>query len=171
MAFAGAYEQLGGLLRQLDTVSDAFRNGGGVRLDQFDEDVFRGMRRGSASWHDHLLVQQWIPLVPGLSDRLRQGMRCSTSAVGKDGRRSVSPRYRGSTFVGVDVHGPNVDAAREAAVTAGVADRVEFRHADATTCRLGTFDLVTAFDVVHDAADPAAMVSAPCATGRASCTA
>lgn len=161
MGLSGAYENLGAMLRELDAVSDAFRRGGGVPIGQFGEDLFRGTSRMSASWHDHLLVQQWIPLVPSLAERLEAGIGVLDVGCGR-GRALIrlATEYPASRFVGIDVHPPNLDAARAAAAAAGVSDRVRFDAADAAAGLGGPHDLITTFDVVHDAADPEALLRA-----------
>ena len=65
-----------------------------------------------------------------------------------------------SRFVGFDVYAPNVTKARRLAEAAGVADRVRFVELDAAEGLPASYDLVTTFDVVHDSADPAALLRA-----------
>jgi SAM-dependent methyltransferase len=52
------------------------------------------------------------------------------------------------------VHPPSVEQARRAAAEAGVADRIGYQVLDAATGLPDSFDVVTTFDVVHDAVDP-----------------
>jgi len=58
------------------------------------------------------------------------------------------------TATGYDVHPPAVERARRAAAAAGVADRVAFQVLDVTAGLPESFDVITTFDVVHDAVDP-----------------
>jgi 2-polyprenyl-3-methyl-5-hydroxy-6-metoxy-1,4-benzoquinol methylase len=44
--------------------------------------------------------------------------------------------------------------AAENARAAGVADRVRFQHLDASRGLPSQYDVITTFDVVHDAVDP-----------------
>lgn len=59
-----------------------------------------------------------------------------------------------SRYVGYDVFQPSVDRATANARAAGVADRVGFRQLDASGGLPEQYDVITTFDVVHDAADP-----------------
>jgi 2-polyprenyl-3-methyl-5-hydroxy-6-metoxy-1,4-benzoquinol methylase len=62
--------------------------------------------------------------------------------------------------VGYDLYGPNVDEATASARAAGVANQVTFRQADAAAGLPEPYDLITTFDVVHDAADPLGLLRA-----------
>ena len=65
-----------------------------------------------------------------------------------------------SRCVGYDIHGPNVDRAVENVRAAGLSDRITIRHADAAERLSGRYDLVTTFDVVHDAVNPRGILRA-----------
>src|SRR5262249_22323284 len=66
-----------------------------------------------------------------------------------------------SRFVGYDLHGPNVDRAIANVAAAGLADRVRIEQRDvAAGLPEAEYDLVTTFDVVHDATDPLALLRA-----------
>ena len=70
-------------------------------------------------------------------------------------RPSCLPRpTRRRRVVGFDGHDGSIDAARKRAADAGLADRVRFEVASATTFP-GTYDLVCFFDCLHDMGDPA----------------
>ena len=58
------------------------------------------------------------------------------------------------TATGYDVHPPAVERARRAAAEAGLADRISFDVLDAAAGLPESFDVITTFDVVHDAVDP-----------------
>jgi ubiquinone/menaquinone biosynthesis C-methylase UbiE len=64
--------------------------------------------------------------------------------------------YPRSDFVGFDYHAASIEAARERAQKAGVADRVTFEVAQSTDFPGQDYDLVTHFDCLHDMGDPTA---------------
>ncbi len=66
----------------------------------------------------------------------------------------MAKAYPMLTFLGYDYHGPSIEAAREAARKAGVADRVQFETGAADAMPAGQFDLICCFDCVHDMGDP-----------------
>ena len=61
---------------------------------------------------------------------------------------------------GYDLDAPSIEAARRNAVEAGVADRVRF-HAGRRGRRVtGRYDLVIAFECIHDLPDPVSVLAA-----------
>ena len=70
-AFLGGVQQeLMGLLMTLDTVANAFRNGGGVANSDFDAKTWDGLARLTDTWVKNQLIQTWIPLMPRVQERL-----------------------------------------------------------------------------------------------------
>jgi SAM-dependent methyltransferase len=59
-----------------------------------------------------------------------------------------------SRYIGYDNFGPTVARATANAREAGVSDRVRFEERDASKGLPAQFDVITTFDVVHDAVDP-----------------
>ena len=62
--FGGVHQELIGAIQRYDQVAEAFRRGGGVRPADLHPDVWAGTSRFTAQWHQNMLVQQWLPLVP-----------------------------------------------------------------------------------------------------------
>src|SRR5262249_1182009 len=147
-------------------VAEAFRHGGGIRPADLHPDVWAGTSRFSAQWHQNMLVQQWLPLLPETTAKLQAGARVAD--VGCGTRQALiapapafpptpPPRARpppASPASGYAAHPPSVEQARRAAAEAGVADRISFHALDAATGLPESYDVITTFDVVHDAADP-----------------
>jgi SAM-dependent methyltransferase len=153
--FGGPYEMLLALGTIYDPLTDAFRQGGGVPQASYDPRFFEGMERFTAGWFNNLLLQEWLPAMPDVRERLEAGTDLADIGCGR-GRALVRlagafPKRR---FVGYDIFEPNIEAAQSSAVCAGVTDRVRFEVRDAVTPLSSPVDIVTTFDVVHDAADP-----------------
>jgi 2-polyprenyl-3-methyl-5-hydroxy-6-metoxy-1,4-benzoquinol methylase len=73
----------------------------------------------------------------------------------------IALAYPDATVDGFDVDEPSVQAARRNAAEAGVADRVRFTVADvAAVAGTGAYDVVTAFECIHDLADPVSVLAA-----------
>ena len=158
---AGGYELLGPMAGMLDEVAQAFRTGQGIPHERYPDQLYAAMERMSSSWLDTALVPQWLPAVDGLVARLERGGRVAD--VGSGGGRALinlASRFGRAELVGYDLYAPNVERATLAAERAGVADRVRFENADAVTGLAGPLDLVTMFDVLHDAPDPEALLAA-----------
>ena len=66
--------------------------------------------------------------------------------------------FPNSRYVGYDVFEPSVARTTTNAKAAGVADRVRFQQLDASTRLPEQYDVITTFDVIHDAVDPRAML-------------
>ncbi len=153
--FGGVHQELIGAIQRYDQVAGAFRQGGGVRAADLHPDVWAGTSRFTAQWHRNMLVQQWLPLVPDTAARLRDGGRVADVGCGTGQALIALAREFGAiTGTGYDVHPPAVEQARRAAAEAGVADRISYQVLDAAAGLPGSFDVITTFDVVHDAVDP-----------------
>lgn len=156
----GGYQNLLGLLGVLDQVSDAFRTGAGVPYAEYPIDTFDGMARLTGAAHDHVLVPRWLPLVPDVQARLREGARVVDVGCGQ-GRAviAMARAYDRSSFVGIDAHRPNVERAAARAGALLLGDRARFETADALKgVPGGPYDVACLFDVVHDSADPVGLL-------------
>lgn len=153
--FGGAYQMLLALGTIYDPLTEAFRHGGGVPQASYDARFFEGMERFTAGWFNNSLLQQWMPALPDVRARLERGTALADIGCGR-GRALVrlAEVFANSQFVGYDVLPSNIEAAQACAARAGVADRVRFEVRDVAAALPRTFDVVTTFDVVHDAADP-----------------
>jgi SAM-dependent methyltransferase len=60
-----------------------------------------------------------------------------------------------SRFVGIDIHAPSIEAARQHAATLGDIDNLAFEVDSAQEFK-GEFDFITSFDCLHDMGDPVA---------------
>ncbi len=158
---AGGYQTLSGELRMLDRLSETFRSGGGVPQTAYPDDTVEGIRRFSLPWYEHQLVQQWIPALDGAHEKLRAG--ASYAEVGCGAGQALiklAQTYPRSNFVGYDSFDGAIERARRAAEQTGLADRVRFELLDAADGLPEQYDLISTFDVVHDAIDPAGLLRA-----------
>ena len=159
MFFGGIYEMLLSASSVVDRVAEAFRAGGGVPQSAYDDRFWDGMERFSGGWYDNLLVQQWLPAMPDVERRLRDGADVADVGCGR-GRAllRLAQAYPASRYVGYDAFAPSVERATAQAREAGVADRVRYEVRDAASDLPGRFDVITTFDVIHDAVDPIAVL-------------
>jgi len=158
---AGGYQALSGELRVLDRLSEAFRSGGGVPQAAYPGDTFEGMRRFSLPWYEHQLVQEWIPAVDGAHEKLEAGMRYADIGCGAGHALiKLAQTYPRSSFVGYDSFQGAIEQAQRAAEHAKLSDRVHFELLDAADGLPEQYDLISAFDVLHDATDPAGLLRA-----------
>ncbi len=161
MFFGGIHQMLLGMVTPLNLLVRAFRDGGGVPQSAYDDNMWDGMERFTAGWFENLLVQQWIPAMPDLEAKLANGALVADVGCGR-GRASIklAQTYPASRFVGYDAFGPTIARATANAEHAGVADRVRFQELDASKGIPDRYDVITTFDVVHDAVDPRGLLRA-----------
>ncbi|MGW3213668.1 transcriptional regulator [Streptomyces sp. CS149] len=143
-----------------DEVVAAFRDGGGVPYSSYPK--FQELQaEETARVYDAALVDAIIPLVPGLPERLDSGDGLDVLDVGTGQGHAVNLLARAfpaARFTGVDVSEGGIAAAREAAARLGLRN-AHFELADAAEVT-GPYDLITAFDVIHDLARPAQTLAA-----------
>ncbi len=161
MFFGALHGELLGMTRVMDRLVDAFSMGGGVPQDHYPLEVYDCMDRFTSMWHNNLLVQQWIPAVPEVKARLEEGIRVADVGCGR-GRAIVNlaKAFPRSTYMGYDNFEPNIRFARRLAQDNGVQDRARFELLDASQGLPRGFDLITTFDVIHDARDPRGLLRA-----------
>jgi 2-polyprenyl-3-methyl-5-hydroxy-6-metoxy-1,4-benzoquinol methylase len=159
MFMGGVYQHLPGLFRPLDKITQAFRQGGGVPQDAYDEDFRAGMERISAGWFENLLVQEWLPALPDVKAKLERGAKVADVGCGS-GRAliTLAKAFPNSRFVGYDLFAPAITQAIANASSAGVGDRVRFEQRNAVEGLPEQYDLITTFDVIHDIVNPEAVL-------------
>jgi SAM-dependent methyltransferase len=157
--FGGVHEEFVGLLGSFEKLLGHIRAGGGLQLDDYPPSMYEGIDRFTAGWFENLLIPVWLPLVPHVLRKLEGGARVADVGCGR-GRALVklARAFPESRFVGYELHGPNVDVAIDNVRAAGLSDRITIRHADASEGLSGRYDVITTFDVVHDAVDPRGML-------------
>lgn len=153
--FGGVHEMLPAMAGVLDQVAESFRRGGGVPQSAYNVHLWDGMERFTMAWFENLLTQQWIPAMPDVKAKLETGARVADIGCGR-GRALIkmAQAFPASRYAGYDVFQPSIDRATANAKAAGVAERVSFRQLDASTGLPERYDVITTFDVVHDAVDP-----------------
>jgi 2-polyprenyl-3-methyl-5-hydroxy-6-metoxy-1,4-benzoquinol methylase len=140
---------------------DAFRDGGGVPQSAYGAEVTESIERFTAPWFEHMLVQQWLPLMPDTLAKLEEGAIVCDVGCGRGRALSkLAAAFPRSRLVGYDIYEPAIQAARARVQDAGVADRVRLEVRDAAQSLGERFDVVTTFDVLHDSVDPLGILSA-----------
>jgi len=141
-----------------DEVVACFQQGDGVPYSSFRR-FPEVMRELSAPTFDTLLVDKILPLVPGLVESLRQGIEVLEVGCGSGRAINVMAKaFPSSRFVGYDLIREQIAAANAEAADWGLSN-ARFEVKDVSTLEeKAHYDLVTAFDTVHDQAKPAALL-------------
>jgi SAM-dependent methyltransferase len=148
------------LANYVGPVAAAFREGGGVPYAEYCPDFTGVMDALGRGIYDGLLVDAYLPLVPGLAERLRVGARLADVACGSGHALVVLGRsFPASTFVGYDLDEEAIDRARTEAAGERLSN-VTFEVCDVAHLRVDNpFDAVFVFDAIHDQADPSGVLS------------
>ncbi len=157
----GAYQLMMAEIGQFNKLVQAFRQGGGVPQEAYDPSIWEGQERFSSVFYEHLLVPAWLPAMPEVQAKLENGALVADVGCGH-GRALIklAQTYPRSHFVGYDAFVPALARATVNAQAAGVADRVHFQHLDASEGLPERYDVITTFDVVHDAVNPRGLLRA-----------
>jgi SAM-dependent methyltransferase len=150
-----AFSQLIPLISNVeDEVVECFRSGGGVSYASFTR-FPEVMRELSAPTFDVLLVDKILPLAPGLAESLATGI--DVLEVGCGSGRAVNVMARAfprSRFVGYDLLPAQIATAASEASAWGLSNaRFDVKDV-ASISATEHYDLVAAFDTVHDQAQP-----------------
>ncbi len=152
----GGYQVVTAMIKAEERIQRAFRTGEGMLWGEHDHNLFEGTERFFRPGYAANLVSAWIPALSGVKEKLERGARVADVGCGHGASTVLmAEAYPKSLFWGFDNHAPSIVRARQAAITAQVADRVSFEVAAATTYAGGPYDLIAFFDCLHDLGDPA----------------
>jgi 2-polyprenyl-3-methyl-5-hydroxy-6-metoxy-1,4-benzoquinol methylase len=147
-----------GGVKPLSQVVEAYRTGEGVAYEEYGADLREGQARMNRGMFLYQLGTEWLPAVREVHTRLKSdppvrvadfGCGAGWSSIG------IAQSYSEIRVDGFDLDEPSIAMACANAEEAGVADRVRFQVRDAGDSELaGQYDLVTAFECVHDMSNP-----------------
>jgi SAM-dependent methyltransferase len=154
MAFMTQYIAMVGSVEQ--QVVACFHKGGGVPYSAYPR--FQELHaEESGPLFDALLVGVIMPLAPGLVERLERGGEVLDVGCGAGHAINVMAQaFPNSRFAGYDFSEDGIAAGRAEAARLGLSN-VRFAVKDAAMLEEpGRYDLITAFNVIHDLAHPLA---------------
>ena len=149
--------------REAEALVEAYRTGGGVSWAQFGDDARQAQAAANRPMFLGPLAREFLPAIPEVHTALVAGGRVADVGCGAGWSAiGIALAYPDARVDGFDLDEPSVDLARRHASEAGVAERVRFHHADAASATsadgAGGYDLVCAFECVHDLADPVSVL-------------
>jgi 2-polyprenyl-3-methyl-5-hydroxy-6-metoxy-1,4-benzoquinol methylase len=136
----------------LPALMDAFRTGGGVPFESYGQDTLDAIGLGNRPMFINDYVSKWIPAMPDVHEKLKAGGRVLEIGCGVGWSSiSLAAGFPNARIDGLDIDVESIRQAKANAQIEGVSKQVEF-HAEPIekTSLTGPYDLVTAFECLHD---------------------
>jgi len=151
----GAFELALGSLAAVPRIADSFRTGSGMGWHEHADGVFHGCEKFFRPGYAANLVSAWIPALSDVKEKLEAGAKVADVGCGLGASTILMAKaFPKSKFYGFDYYDKSIEAARESARRAGVADRVTFEVSKAKEFPGKGYDFVAVFDCLHDMGDP-----------------
>lgn len=147
-----------GVTGQVPAVLAAFKTGGGVPYPAYGQDAREGQADMNRPQFLALLGTEWLPSIPDVHARLQAGPAARVADIGCGAGWSsiaIARAYPNARVDGFDTDEASIALAQIHAADSGVAYQVSFQARDAADPTLeGRYELVTAFETLHDMARP-----------------
>jgi 2-polyprenyl-3-methyl-5-hydroxy-6-metoxy-1,4-benzoquinol methylase len=150
----GAFDTAAAMAENQPKVQAAFKTGRGVAWGDQAGCMSCAVARLFRPGYVNALVQDWLPALDGVVDKLKKGAKVADVGCGH-GLSTIlmAQAFPGSRFTGYDFH-PGSIAAATAHVQAHGLTNVHFEVGRAQDFEGRDFDLITCFDCLHDMGDP-----------------
>ena len=158
LAVLAQYVSLMGIVE--DKIVECFRNGGGLPYSEYPK--FQQLQaEETARIFDSKLTNQILPLIPEINDKMSNGIKVLDIGCGRGHAINLMGKaFPKSKFTGCDISHEGISSAKEEAKNLGLTN-VQFEIKDALLIEeLGKFDLITAFDTIHDQTQPTKVLKA-----------
>ena len=153
-----------GAVKPLQMLLQAYRTGAGVPYNDYGEDLIEGQAAINRTMFLQQLGQEWIPTMPDVQARLQADPPARVADVGCGAGWSsigLARSYPKIMVDGFDLDESSIALARGNGQFYGLKDRLEFHVRDASDPKLASrYDLVTAFECIHDMSQPVAALRA-----------
>jgi 2-polyprenyl-3-methyl-5-hydroxy-6-metoxy-1,4-benzoquinol methylase len=153
-----------GAVHPLPAVLEAYRSGGGVAYADYGVDLREGQGGMNRAMFLKQLGSEWLPAIPDVHSRLLADPPARIADVGCGAGWSsigMAQSYPNVRVDGFDLDTASVDLARANLAAVGLGDRITVLSRDAGDPELaGRYDLVTAFECIHDMSQPVAALEA-----------
>ena len=152
----GAFDTAAAMVENQPKVQVAFKTGKGVAWGEQAGCMFCAVARLFRPGYVNALVQEWLPALDGVVDKLKAGADVADVGCGH-GLSTIlmAQAFPKSRFTGYDFHPASIAAATAHAAAHGVSN-VAFEVGRAQDFPGSGFDLITCFDCLHDMGDPEA---------------
>ena len=156
----GGYSVVSSAYKDREKIAERFREGKGFGWHEHDSELFSGTEQFFRPGYKAHLVDEWIPALEGVGEKLRAGGTVADIGCGHGISTILMAQAFGeSTIHGFDYHDASIERSKEIADAEGVADNTEFAVASAKDYPGEGYDLVCFFDCLHDMGDPVGAMS------------
>jgi 2-polyprenyl-3-methyl-5-hydroxy-6-metoxy-1,4-benzoquinol methylase len=161
MFFAGGFRGLPQQMAVLERLPESFKTGIGLPYDAFGPEGALGIAGFSTPWFHTALVQVALPKLDGVVAKLAAGVKVADIGCGAGvALIEMAKAHPKTAFHGYDISKYALERAEANKTQAGVRNII-FHDANGDALPAdGSFDLVTTFDCIHDATNPAAIIHA-----------
>ncbi|MGZ8585100.1 MAG: SAM-dependent methyltransferase [Actinomycetota bacterium] len=142
---------------RLNDIVDAVRSDDGVSWSRYGHDMVLAQGDANRSMFVSLLGERVLPSIPDVHERLSGGdARVADVGCGVGWSSiAIGAAYPGVRVDGFDVDQPSIELARQTSHAMDLQERVRFHLQDVSDPSLsGTYDLVAAFECIHDVPRP-----------------
>ena len=151
----GAFDTAAAMSENQAKVQVAFKTGKGVAWGDQAGCLFCAVARLFRPGYVNALVQDWLPALDGVAERLRSGATVADVGCGHGVSTIVMAQaFPASQFTGFDFHPGSIASATAHARSHGLTN-LRFAVARAQDFPAEDLDLITCFDCLHDMGDPA----------------
>ncbi len=150
----GAFDTAAAMVENQTKVQMAFKTGKGVAWGDQAGCLFCAVARLFRPGYVNALVQEWLPALDGMLDRLESGAKVADIGCGHGvSTILMAQAFPKSEFTGYDFHAGSIAAATAHARSHGLSN-LHFEVARAQDFPGFDHDLITCFDCLHDMGDP-----------------
>ncbi len=153
--YMGGFVELMACTFPISKVIEGFRGGTGPLAEDYPPEHWEGIERSTAPSYRNFLTQTYLPAMPDIVKRLREGGAALDLGCGGGlASIAIAKAYPKAEIFGLDVFAPSIEKARNNAGAAGLGGRIHFDTYDGITLPPDRFDLITIFYALHHLTDP-----------------
>jgi 2-polyprenyl-3-methyl-5-hydroxy-6-metoxy-1,4-benzoquinol methylase len=157
-SMTGAYYSITSMYHDEPKIREVFQSGNGINWSNFNNCLFCGVEKFYGPTYKNSLINEWIPAIEGLQDKLTTGIKVADIGCGHGISTMVmAEMFPNSEFIGFDYHSTSIKHARKHAKTRKL-NNANFETATAKNFKGRDFGLISFFDCLHDMGDPVGAV-------------